>query len=153
MSTSTLDKETSLVDQIREENLAVARAWMTTISEPSWWGLMHDDIVLEFPYASSVGISERYVGKENAEPYARALFARIGVFHFKDLEVIETTDPSLIVSEYRADMTTPHGEHYVQVYINKLRIQDGKVILMREYWDPKRTIDAMTADALHLPTN
>jgi ketosteroid isomerase-like protein len=153
MSTSTIAKESDLLKEIREANLAVARTWMTTIGQPSWWGLMHDDIVIEFPYASSVGISESYIGKAAAEPYVRALFERFGVFKFENLQIVGTTDPALFVCEYTADMTTPHGEHYVQVYINKLRIQSGKVILMREYWDPKRTIDAMIADALHLPSN
>jgi ketosteroid isomerase-like protein len=130
-------------------NLAVARAWMTTIGQPDWWKLLHDDIVLEFPYGSSVGIKDRYVGKEEVVPYVKALFDRLGVFKFFNLQTIGTTDPELFVSEYEADMTTPHGEHYVQTYINKLRIKDGKVILMREFWDPKRTIDA-TNGTLHL---
>jgi len=134
---------------LRETNLALAHTWMTTLGEPAWWDLIHDDIVLEFPYAPSLGEKERYVGKEAVIAYIKAMFARLTVFKFDDLNIIGTTDPTLFVSEYRADVTTTHGEPYKQVYINKLRFKDGKTIFMREFWDPKVTIDA-THGTFHL---
>ena len=137
-----MKSENDSIEALRAENLPIVRRWMTTLNEPGWGDLIDRDIVLEFPYASSVGIQERYSGRAAAVSYIKALFSRFGVFEFLDLEILGTTDPSVFVSEYRANLTTPRGEPYVQRYINKVQVKDGKVVFMREFWDPKRTLDA-----------
>jgi len=129
-------------DTLREANAAVARRWMTTLNEPAWWDLLDDNIVLEFPYGPSLGMAERHVGKRAVIAYCRGLFARLGTLKFQDLQITGTTDPNVFYSEYYADLATPSGENYRQTYINKLKIHDGKVVLMREFWDPKRIVDA-----------
>jgi ketosteroid isomerase-like protein len=142
--TATLD-----TNALRESNFELAHRWMTTLGEPAWWDMMHDDIVFEFPYAPSLGEKDRYVGKAAVTNYVRAMFARLTVFKFKNLEITGTTDPAVFFCEYQADVTTTHGEPYKQTYINKLRFKDGKTIFMREFWDPKVTIDA-TKGTFHL---
>ncbi len=126
----------------RDEEFKLVRTWMTTIGEPSWWDLMHDDIALEFPYGASLGQPERIAGKSAAGEYVRALLDRAGKLEFFDLEILATSDPGLFVCEYRSNRKNRGGQPYVQIYINKLRVKDGKVALMREFWDPKRIVDA-----------
>jgi ketosteroid isomerase-like protein len=118
---------------------------MTTLGEPSFWELMHEDIVLEFPYGASLGAPERIVGKAAAVAYVKALLDRAGALRFFDIDIVDTLDPELFVCEYRANRVNRGGQPYVQVYINKVRIRDGKVALMREFWDPKRIVDASRA--------
>jgi ketosteroid isomerase-like protein len=132
----------STIEAAREINERVAQTWMTSMGEPAWWDLMHEDIVLEFPYATSLGQADRVVGKAAAIAYVKALLDRAGRINFRDLQILGTTDPELFVSEYQADRRNRHGAPYVQTYINKVRVRDGKVIFMREFWDPKRIVDS-----------
>jgi ketosteroid isomerase-like protein len=132
-------------ESLREENRAVAYAWMSTLGDPEWWNLMHDDIVFEFPYASSLGSQERVVGKTAAEVYAKTLFARLGKLRFSNLKITATSDPKVFFSEYETELPTASGGTYKQIYVNKLRFKDGKTVYMREFWDPKRIIDAAKA--------
>jgi ketosteroid isomerase-like protein len=129
----------------RQQNRALVHAWMTTLGEPGFWDLMHEDIVLEFPYGPSLGAPERIAGKAAATAYVKALLDRAGALKFLDIDIADTTDPALFVCEYRANRTNRGGQPYVQIYINKVRVKDGKVALMREFWDPKRIVDASTA--------
>jgi ketosteroid isomerase-like protein len=128
----------------RQQNRALVHAWMTTLGEPGFWELMHEDIVLEFPYGPSLGAPERIVGKAAATAYVKALLDRAGALKFLDIDIADTMDPALFVCEYHANRTNRGGQPYVQIYINKVRIKDGKVALMREFWDPKRIVDAST---------
>ena len=128
-----------------ESSFNLVRTWMTTLGEPAWWGLMHDDIALEFPYGASLGQPERIAGKSAATTYVKALLDRAGKLEFFDIDILPTSDPDLFVCEYRANRKNRGGEPYVQIYINKVRVKDGKVALMREFWDPKRIVDASAA--------
>jgi ketosteroid isomerase-like protein len=51
-------------------------------------------------------------------------------------------DPTTVFVEYEADCPTPGGNTYRQIYINKMQFRDGKLLHMRELWDPKKMIDA-----------
>jgi ketosteroid isomerase-like protein len=130
------------VNDARDERLNLVRTWMTTLGEPAWWSLMHEDIVLEFPYGPSLGQPGRIAGRSAAVTYVKALLDRAGKIEFFDLEILPTSDPELFVCEYRSNRKNRGGQPYVQIYINKVRVKDGKVALMREFWDPKRIVEA-----------
>jgi ketosteroid isomerase-like protein len=51
-------------------------------------------------------------------------------------------DPATVFIEYESDVRTPGGGTYVQTYVNKMTFRDRKMIHMREFWDPKRILDA-----------
>jgi ketosteroid isomerase-like protein len=81
-------------------------------------------------------------GKPAAAAYCKALQARAGKLTFSPLEITPTSDPSVFFSEYESDRVTPNGSKYRQIYIQKTVVKDDKVILMREFWDPKKILDA-----------
>ena len=128
--------------RIRESNLALAHRMMTTLGQPTLWDTMDKDIVVEFPYAPSLGESARHVGKEAVRKYLSAMFARLTTFKFENLAITPTTDASVFFCEYEVNTKTSRGEPYHQVYINKLRFKDGKLVSLREFWNPKWIIDA-----------
>lgn len=132
-------------DSLQKRNLAIARTWLSTLFEPAWWDLMHEDIVLEFPYGSSIGAKERVSGKAAATEYCKGLMARAGKLKFDPLEITGTTNPGVFFGEYECDRVTPSGWRYRQIYIQKTVVKDGKVIRMREFWDPKKILDAARA--------
>jgi hypothetical protein len=127
---------------LRESNLALAHRLMTTLGQPRWWDMMDKDIVVEFPYAPSLGESASHVGKEAVMQYLKAMFARLTTFKFENVKITAATEPSVFFCEYEVNTKTSRGEPYHQVYINKLRFNDGKLVSLREFWNPKWIIDA-----------
>jgi hypothetical protein len=73
-----------------------------TIGSERNFGLMADDVIIEFPYGPSLGMPDRFVGNS----------------------------------------PTAGGNFYEQMYVNKLEYRDGLLVRTREFWDPKRIIDA-----------
>ncbi|MDR3527413.1 MAG: nuclear transport factor 2 family protein [Rhizomicrobium sp.] len=116
---------------------------MATALTDVWWDMLHQDVVFEFPYAPSLGTPDRFEGRESAEAYLRAMVAQLGALKFKNIVVMGTTDPAVFFNEYSATLTTPRGTMYDQVYINKIEVRDGKVVLFREFWDPARVMKAV----------
>ena len=126
----------------REENREFVQHFYEIIFEPEWWDLLHEDTVFEFPYAPSLGIPERFAGRDTVTAYLKVMVEQVGALKFRDIVIVGTEDPHLFVNEYKATLTTPKGTNYDQVYITKVRVKDGKVILFREFWDPARVIQA-----------
>jgi ketosteroid isomerase-like protein len=127
----------------REENRKFVEHFMSTTFQPEWWDMLHEDAVMEFPYAAALGIPEHFDGRNAVTAYLKAMITQIGAMQFHDLVITGTKDPELFFNEYKAHVTTPGGVSYDQVYINKLRLKDGKVILIREFWDPTRALKAV----------
>ena len=123
-------------------NVDLIRRFMNTIGQPEWSDLLHEDILVEFPYGPSIGVKETIAGKDLVITYLTALHQKMGHFGWQELEIVETKDPNLFFAEYWTILPTYGGGKYKQVYINKLRVKDSKIIGMREFWDPKRIIDA-----------
>jgi len=107
------------------------------------FALLDESIVIEFPYAGSLGAQEKYEGKATVVNYLTQMLAQIGGLTFKGIVTTATVDPDLFFNEYYADIVTPVGKKYRQIYINKVRIKDGKIIYIKELWDTKRIIDAV----------
>jgi ketosteroid isomerase-like protein len=102
-----------------------------------------DEIVMEFPYGPSIGQPERHEGKEAVVSYVRRLNHNLAGLKMRDWTIHSVEgDPTTVFIEYEGDAPTPGGNSYVQTYVNKMQFRDGKLVHMREFWDPKRIIDA-----------
>ena len=55
---------------------------------------------------------------------------------------LDEGDPDTIFSEYEGEFLTSDGATYTQIYMNKMRFRDGRVVLMRELWNPMKVIEA-----------
>jgi ketosteroid isomerase-like protein len=124
---------TQIVDSALD---AVSRLDMAAVAD-----MFADDGVLELPNRADgprvmAGRSE--VGEFLAIP-PQAL---------KDMPIVdrryyETTDPSVVVAEYRSEGTTRQGRPYRNRYIALFEFDtSGKIALWREYFDPQAVRDA-----------
>ncbi len=103
-----------------------------------------DDVVIEFPYGSSLGMPVRFESKPVVMAYVRQLNAQLPGLKMEGMTFYSVADdPDTVFIEYTADIPTPAGNTYSQIYINRMQFRDGKMIFMREFWDPKRIIDAL----------
>jgi uncharacterized protein len=91
---------------------------------------------MEFPYGPSLGLPDRFEGREAVTRYLKAMLQQLGSLKFRDIEIVGTEDPGLFVNEYKATLRTPKGTTYNQVYISKIHVKDGKVVMYREFLGP-----------------
>jgi ketosteroid isomerase-like protein len=140
MSTQTATLNDS---ELAAANRALAEKVIKLLGTEEQFDLYADDIVVEFPYAPSLGMPERFDTKPVVTDYVRELNAILPGLKMRDL-VFYSVDgkPDTVFIEYNGDAPTPGGNSYVQTYVNRMRFRDGKLVYMREYWDPKRIIDA-----------
>jgi ketosteroid isomerase-like protein len=135
---------TTAEQHLAAQNRDLALQVLQSVGTERSYEFMADDVVIEFPYGSSVGMPDRFVGKDDVVTYLRQMSAQLAGLKMRDIMLHSVAGhPEIVFAEYEGDVPTPGGNSYVQVYLNKLQFRDGKVIGVREFWDPKRMIDAL----------
>jgi ketosteroid isomerase-like protein len=128
--------------ELAAANREVASKILALLGTEEQFEYYADDVVIEFPYASSLGESqpERVETKPVVTEYVRRLWA-LGLKMRDAVYYSVAGDPATVFIEYVSDVRTPGGGTYLQVYVNKMTFRDGKMTHMREFWDPKRILD------------
>jgi uncharacterized protein len=130
-------------EELAAENRERAERVLQLLGSEEQFAYFDDDIVMEFPYGPSLGQPERHEGKEAVVAYVRRLNQNLAGLKMRDWTIHSVEgDPATVFIEYEGDAPTPGGNSYVQTYVNKMQFRDGKLVLMREFWDTKRIIDA-----------
>src|ERR1700756_1723958 len=113
-----------------------------------WQRLIADDIVWELIYAPSLGHPARLSGREEAVRHATWFVGTVENFRFFDLALHVFADPEGAVAEVKGEgLIKTTGRVYRQDYVVFLRAAHGKIVFLREYFDPVRA-----ATALGVPT-
>jgi hypothetical protein len=109
-----------------------------------WQTLLADQIIWELPYAPSLGHPGRLEGRDAVIRHANWFLQTVTDFRFFDLRVYPFADPDGALAEVKAEGTIkPTGRRYVQDYVVLLRSSNGKIVSLREYFDPVRAAKAM----------
>jgi ketosteroid isomerase-like protein len=129
--------------ELAAANQKLAAKVLALLGSEDQFDLFADDIVIEFPYGPSLGMPDRFETKPVVVAYSRELFRALPGLTMRDMTYYSVAgDPSTVFIEYISDAPTPGGHSYRQVYINKMQFRDGLLVHMREFWDPKRILDA-----------
>ncbi|WP_067819395.1 nuclear transport factor 2 family protein [Actinomadura kijaniata] len=113
---------------------------------PEWVDLFTEDGVLEFPYGPE-GYPREVRGKAGLHAYMRNFPEHFQV-EFTDLRFHETTDPALVVAEFRSRGTARStGRPYEQTYISLVWTENGRISRYVDYWNPLVAIEALGDDA------
>jgi len=116
-----------------------------------WQSLIADNIVWELPYAPSLGHPAQLSGREEAVRHARWFVGAVESFRFFDLNVYALADQQGAIAEVKAEgLIKSTGRVYHQDYVIFLRVADGKIAFLREYFDPVRAAHALDAPILGL---
>lgn len=103
--------------------------------------------MLELPYGPSLGMPNRFEGKDVAVPDLRTMLSQLTRLKLRDIRSYPVEgDPNTVFNEYEGDALTPSGSTYTQINMNKMRFRDGKLVLLRELWNPMVVVEA-TSDA------
>jgi uncharacterized protein len=141
--TMTQNQEILDLGALAATNQKLAAKVLGLLGSESQFDLFADDIVMEFPYGPSLGMPDHFESKPVVVAYSRELFRILPGLTMRDMVYSSVDgDPNTVFIEYESDVPTPGGRTYLQTYINKMQFRDGLLVHMREFWDPKRILDA-----------
>ncbi len=130
-------------EELAAANRDLALKVVELLGSEEQFELYADDIVMEFPYGPSLGMPDRFETKPNVVAYVGRILDGLAGVVIREVSLSSVAgDPTTVFVEYDADCPTPGGNTYRQIYINKMQFRDGKLLHMRELWDPKKMIDA-----------
>ena len=130
-------------EELAAANRNLALRVVELLGSDEQFELYADDIVMEFPYGPSLGMPDRFGTKPNVVAYVGRILEGLAGVVIREMSLSSVAgDPTTVFVEYEADCPTPGGNTYRQIYINKMQFRDGKLLHMRELWDPKKMIDA-----------
>jgi uncharacterized protein len=101
--------------------------------------LFAPDAVMEFCFHGRPGIPVRLEGREAISEYSRRVMASpMRIEDFEVTELYQTQDPEVVIVEVRAKATlTTTGRSIAAMSIQVLRIQEGRIVLFRDFADPR----------------
>ena len=109
-----------------------------------WQTLIADDILWELAYAPSIGHPARLSGREEVMRHIDWFRGAVDNFRFFDLVVHPMADSEAAVAEVKAEgLIKATGRVYRQSYVVFLRAAGGKIVFLREYFDPVQAARAM----------
>jgi len=117
----------------------------TLVDDAAYWQtLITDDIVWELAYAPSVGHPARLSGREEVIRHVTWFRGAVDRFRFFNLTIHAFQDPARAAAEVEAEgLIKSTGRIYRQNYVVFLQAADGKIVFLREYFDPVRAARAM----------
>jgi uncharacterized protein len=114
-----------------------------------WQTLIAEDILWELVYAPAIGHPARLSGREEVVRHATWFLGAVENFSFFDIRVHAFADPEAAVAEFKAEgLIKPTGRIYRQDYVVFLRAVAGKIVFLREYFDPVRAAKALDTPIL-----
>jgi ketosteroid isomerase-like protein len=116
-----------------------------------WQTLIADEILWELAYAPALGHPARLSGREEVVRHATWFVGAVQNFRFSDLRLYPLADPEGAVAEVKGEGLIKATQRiYQQDYVVFLRAKDGKIVFLREYFDPVRAAKALNAQILGL---
>lgn len=119
--------------------LARRRELMLNGDADSLADLFAPDAVMEFCFHGPPGTPVRLEGREAISEYSRRVMASpMRIEDFEVTELYQTQDPEVVIVEVRAKATlTTTGRSIAAMSIQVLRIQEGRIVLFRDFADPR----------------
>lgn len=126
------------------KNLVLQHLELSTQDMPRWLELLDDNIVMEFPYAASAGLSPRLEGKAAVAEAIKMFLARVPGLRFNHPIIRLAQDSDEAFATYDVNTAVPeNGRTYRQQYISHIRQRNGKITAITEYYDPTKYVEAL----------
>lgn len=119
----------------------------TFVDDPERWKtLITDDLVWELPFAPALGHPARLDGRDQVLGHVGWFINAVENFRFFDLRIHPGASPLEASAEVKAEgLIKPTGRIYEQEYVLFVRVENGKLAFIREYFDPVRAALALDA--------
>jgi uncharacterized protein len=105
--------------------------------------LFAPDAVMEFCFHGPPGTPVRVEGGEAIRDYTlRVMASGLRVDEFEIAELYQTQDPEVVIVEMRTQGTLPATGRTIKAHsLQVLRIREGRIVLFRDYADPRHFQD------------
>lgn len=124
-------------------NLVVNYLKTATKNIDKWLELLDEDILIEFPYASSAGLTQKLEGKKQVKTSTEEFLSMVPGISFNNITVYPGLDPNKAFATYEVNVRVAStGKDYVQTYIADFTQANGKIVRMVEYYDPSKFQEA-----------
>ena len=101
--------------------------------------MMAEDVVMEFPFAPP-SRPRRVEGKNKIIMYNQAILDIVSFSHFTDVEIHRMINPDWVVVEMTSHGTVlATGKTFERRYIDVCRTKNGRIKLIRDYWNPQES--------------
>jgi hypothetical protein len=129
-----------------QEITKLMSSWDEAQDDPSLWeNHLHDNVVFEFPYAGPLELPEKVEGKNNCLEYLRGWYDLFIDFRIFDVKVQSLQESGMYLLEYKTKgFVAATAQPYHQENIAIIRVQDNKIIWLREYWNPVHFYEAFS---------
>jgi hypothetical protein len=119
--------------------LARRRQLMLNGDADGFADLFAPDAVIEFSFHGPPGTPVRLAGREVIREYSRQVMASpLQLEQYEVTELYQAQDPEVVIAEMRAKATvTTTGRSIMATSIQVLRIRDGRILLFRDFADPR----------------
>ncbi|KJH82960.1 nuclear transport factor 2 family protein [Stutzerimonas stutzeri] len=119
----------------------------TFVDDPErWQTLIADDLVWELPFAPTLGHPARLDGRDQVLGHVGWFIGAVDNFRFHDLRIHPGANPLEASAEVKAEGLIKATERiYEQDYVLFVRVEDGKLAFICEYFDPVRAALALDA--------
>lgn len=101
--------------------------------------LFAEEGIMEFPFTPT-GTPNRIEGREAIRTFLTEYgfsATRLRYDAYNDLVIRETTDPEVIVVEYKSEVTwVPTAKNYLLPCIQVIQVKNGEILLYRDYVNP-----------------
>ena len=116
-----------------------------------WQTLIADDILWELAYAPALGHPARLSARAEVIRHVTWFLNAVENFRFIDPKVYPFADPQAAVAQVNAEgIIKTTRRIYRQEYVVFLRAAYGKIVFIREYFDPTRAAKALDTPILDL---
>ena len=134
------------VNSRMSRNEKLLRAFLEAVSTTDFHRLEEicsADLAVELPY------NDPPTHLEGFAAYRAAVEPSLEIFRFRlDLgEIHEGRDPDLLFAEYTSDgIAVPTGKPYRNTYIGVFRFREGRLVSLREFFNPAIAAEALAAN-------
>jgi ketosteroid isomerase-like protein len=98
-------------------------------------GCFAEDGIIDLPFAPP-GFPAYHEGRETIASFLRRFPTYYRRIRYLDRQMAALADGSGVVAEYRGEWETVKGKPYNNTYVALVRVRDGHISHMREYFNP-----------------
>jgi ketosteroid isomerase-like protein len=106
-----------------------------------WAEVIDEHFVFRLPYAPP-GIPQEMHGLTARDALLKSRAGQ-DYFRWKDVTILATEDPELLVGTARSEVQMKSGRPYGNSYVTLTRVRDGRIVEHTEYFNPLLVLESL----------
>jgi ketosteroid isomerase-like protein len=129
-------------------NAAIVRKWFDLAHSDDRWSLADDDLMMSAPFAPP-GRPKVMSGLSKRRKTSDAVRESFKSFSWVDLEIFQTEQSDIVFVTTKSRAVTQWDTVYTNEYIFKIKLRDGKLLQISEFFNPLLIVAALEEMKAH----